>query len=126
MLLFFCYTHSFAQKIYKGHFSNGYTGATISFTVSKDGKWLQNITFDGYWRCGGISEKIKAGPDKAIAIKNGEVHTVITEPENGGSSAFRFSLDGTLNGNKASGTFRMNINALSCDTYLLRWSAMAK
>ena len=32
----------------------------------------------------------------------------------------------TIIGNKASGTFRMNINNLGCDTYLLKFTAIAE
>lgn len=114
------------QRKFSGKFSNGYTGTTISFAVSKDGHWLTDLVFDGYWRCGGSTEKIKAGPEKRIPIRNGEFHSVITDPENGGSSAFRFALDGSVKGGSASGTFRMSIVSLSCDTYLLKWTAVAK
>ncbi len=114
------------QRKFSGKFSNGFTSTTLSFSVSKDGQWLTDLVFDGYWRCGGSTEKIKAGPEKRIPIKNGEFHAVVTDPDSGGSSAFRFAVDGAVKGNLANGTFRMSIVALSCDTHLLKWTAAAK
>ncbi|WP_207425619.1 hypothetical protein [Pedobacter sp. SYSU D00535] len=117
---------SFAQKKFNGTFSNGYKGAKISFELSKDGKTIKNLTFNGYWRCGSSTEQITAGPEKPISVANGVIKSVITDPENGGASAFRFDIQGTVKGNTASGTFRMSIAGLSCDTYLLNWTATGK
>lgn len=115
----------YAQKKFSGTFSNGYKGAKLSFTLSADGKQITDFTFDGYWRCGGSTEHIKVGPDKPFEVKNGKVKGVITDPENGGASAFRFDLEGLINGKQANGTFRMSITGLSCDTYKLNWTAKA-
>ncbi|HSN60389.1 MAG TPA: hypothetical protein VLR49_05620 [Ferruginibacter sp.] len=114
------------QKKFTGTFSNGYKGAKLSFVLSADEKQIKDFTFTGYWRCGGSTENITAGPEKTFAVTNCEVHGVITDPENGGASAFRFSLDGIIKGKTASGTFRMSITGLSCDTYLLNWTAKTK
>jgi len=114
------------ESTWIGSFSNGYKGATISFDITADGKRLENLTFKGYWRCSGRTEQITMGPDKSYAIQNGVVTGVITEPENGGSSAFRFDLNAVVGSKTASGTLRININALSCDTYLLKWTAQKK
>jgi hypothetical protein len=117
---------AFGQQKFTGTFSNGYKGAKLSFVLSADKKWIKDLTFTGHWRCGGSTENITAGPEKAFPIKNGQVDAAITDPENGGSSAFRFNLKGLIKGNTASGTFRMSITGLSCDTYLLNWTANAK
>ncbi len=114
------------QQKFTGTFSNGYKGAKLNFVLSADKKWIKDLTFTGYWRCGGSTESITAGPEKAFPIKDGQVDAVITDPENGGSSAFRFNLKGLIKGNIANGTFRMSITGLSCDTYLLNWTANAK
>lgn len=114
------------QQKFTGTFSNGYKGATVSFVLSADKKSVSNFTFKGYWRCGGSTEQITAGPAKSFPVINGKIDAAITDPANGGSSAFRFKLNGTVNGNTASGTFRMSITGLSCDTYLLKWTAVAK
>ncbi len=114
---------AYGQQKFAGSFSNGYKGAKLSFVLSADQKTISDFTFTGYWRCGGSTESIIAGPGKSFPVKNGEVHAVITDPENGGSSAFRFNINGTVKSNTASGTFRMNITGLSCDTYLLNWTA---
>jgi hypothetical protein len=113
----------FAQKKFTGAFSNGYKGAKLTFTLSADGKQIKDFVFDGYWRCGSSIEHIKAGPDQNFAVVNGKVQGVILDPENGGSSAFRFNLEGTITGKTAKGTFRMSITGLSCDTFKLNWTA---
>ena len=117
-----------AQKkaSWQGTFSNGYKGATISFNISSDGKRLEDLTFIGYWRCSGGIEQITIGPDKSFPIQNGRVASVITEPENGGASAFRFDLNAIISSKSASGTLRINLNALGCDTYKLNWTAQNK
>lgn len=117
---------SFAQKKFSGTFSNGYKGAKITFELSKDGKTIKDLTFNGYWRCGSSTEQITAGPEKSIPVVNGVIKSVITDPENGGASAFRFDIQGAVKGSTAKGTFRMSITGLSCDTYLLNWTAEAK
>lgn len=123
-----CLTTSIAcgQQQFSGNFSNGYKGAKLSFVLSADKKAISDFTFAGYWRCGGRTENITTGPEKKIPVKNGEVHAVITDPENGGSSAFRFNLNGIIKEKTASGTFRMSITGLSCDTYVLNWTAKSK
>ena len=114
------------QQRFSGTVSNGYKGDKISFNLSADKKTITDLTFSGYWRCNGRLESITVGPEKGYAVKNGEVHGVILDPENGGSTAFRFALDGTIKGKTASGTFRMSITNLNCDTHLLKWTASAK
>ena len=111
------------EKKFTGTFSNGYKGAEISFRLSADGKQMNDLTFNGYWRCGGSTEQITAGPEKAFIVKNGRVSGLITEPENGGASAFRFELTAVFAGKQANGTFRMSVAGLSCDTYKLEWKA---
>lgn len=125
LALFACGLSGYAQKKFTGTFSNGYKGAKLSFTLSANGKQITDFTFDGYWRCGGSTEHIKVGPDKAFEVKNGVVKGIIIDPENGGASAFRFDLEGIINGKQANGTFRMSITGLSCDTYKLNWTAKA-
>lgn len=111
---------------YAGALSNGMKGDSLFFDVSADGKKLENLTFKGYWRCSGKLEQTTVGPDGAFTIKGGKVDEHISEPPNGGSTAWRFDLQANIQGNKASGTFRMNINNLGCDTYKLNWTAVAK
>ncbi|WP_423147083.1 hypothetical protein [Rubrolithibacter danxiaensis] len=114
------------KKKFTGTFSNGYKGAKISFTLSDDKKKMEDVTFDGYWRCGSSIEHITAGPEKSVPVNNGQINGIITEPEGGGSSAFRFEITGAIKGNTASGTFRMSITGLGCDTYELKWTAATK
>lgn len=117
-----------AQKktAWTGLVSNGFKGDAISFDISADGKRLENLTFKGYWRCSGKLEEITMGPEKSFPIANGRIAKAITEPEGGGSTAFRFDLNAIIQGKTASGTLRINLNGLSCDTYLLKWTANTK
>lgn len=100
---------------WKGSFSNGMKGATISFDV--EGNQVKNVTFQGYWRCDGKLELTTIGPDKGYLIKGKTVDGTIKE------SGFYFELHGAFNGNKASGTLRFAFVAGGCDTYKLNWTA---
>ncbi|TCZ70479.1 hypothetical protein [Flaviaesturariibacter aridisoli] len=112
---------------YEGVFSNGMKETFLSFDVSKDGNEVRNLTFKGWWYCDRrLTQERGIGPQKGFAIRANKVDGVVSEPENGGASAVRFELHGTFSGNKASGTFRMNINGLGCDTYVLNWTANRK
>jgi len=111
---------------WEGTFSNGMKGAKISFDISKDGKELKELTFEGYWRCEGKLDLTTLGPEKSFAIQNNKVDGVIVEPEGGGATAARFELHAAINGDTAEGSFRMNINGLGCDTYKLNWTASKK
>ena len=118
-----------AQKktSWAGAVSNGFKGDTITFDISADGKRLQNLTFKGYWRCSGRRlEELIIGPEKSYPIVNGKVDMAITEPEGGGATALRYDLKADIKGKSASGTLRINLNALGCDTYLLNWTANMK
>jgi hypothetical protein len=116
-----------AVKHYKGPLEGGFKGDSISFDVSADGKKLYNLTFKGYWRCGGKMERlIAAGPEGSFDIINNTVKDHISEPPNGGSTAWRFDINTTIDNKIAKGTFRMNINNLGCDSYLLKFTAVAK
>ena len=100
---------------WKGSFSNGMKGATISFDV--DGNQLKDLTFKGYWRCDGKLELTTIGPSAGYVIKGNTVDGTIKE------SGFYFEVHGNLNGNKASGTLRFAFVAGGCDTYKLNWTA---
>jgi hypothetical protein len=109
---------------WQGTVSNGMKGDKISFVVAPDGKTLTDLTFSGYWRCSGKLEQTTIGPDSDFAIKGGKVSGVVVDPAGGGATAWRYDLQGDFTGKAAAkGTFRMNINALGCDTYQLQWTA---
>lgn len=116
---------SLKSRHFAGAISNGMKGDSLFFDISADGKKLENLTFKGYWRCAGVLEQTTVGPDGAYTITNGKVSDHISEPPNGGATSWRFDLVADLMETKASGTFRMNINALACDTYKLQWTAVA-
>ena len=114
---------SISKRHFRGALSNGMKGDSISFDISADGKKLENLTFKGYWRCAGKLESTTVGPDGFFNIINDKVNDHISEPPDGGSTAWRFDLQASIAGKSASGTFRMNINNLGCDTYKLNWTA---
>lgn len=100
---------------WKGTFSNGMKGATISFEV--DGNKMKDLTFQGYWRCAGKLEQTTIGPGTAYVIKGKTAEGTIKE------SGFYFEVNGNFNGSKASGTLRFAFVAGGCDTYKLNWTA---
>ncbi len=116
-------TSSAIDGFYEGPFTNGMKETFISFQVFNNGTELKDLTFKGYWRCDGKLELTKMGPEGKFAIVNGKVKAHITQPEGGGATATRFELLANFSGNSAEGHFRMNINALNCDTYNLNWKA---
>lgn len=112
---------------FKGPLTGGYKGDSIFFDVSANGKKLENLTFKGHWRCSGKIEQIGAvGPDGSFDIVNGLTKGHISDPPDGGATAWRFEIDAAIKGKSASGTFRMNINNAGCDTYVLKFSAIGK
>jgi len=113
------------EKHFRGAFTNGMKGDSIFFTVSADNKTLSNLTFKGYWRCSGSLERTLTGPSGTYSINNGKVSGHLSEPPDGGSTAWRFDVDAEIKENTASGSFRMNINNLGCDTYKLQFTAVA-
>jgi hypothetical protein len=117
---------SIRKQMYAGAISNGMKGDSIFFAISADGKKLEDLTFKGYWRCSGRLEQTTVGPDGSFEVKNGVVKGSIVEPPDGGSTAWRFELDANIGAGKATGSFRMNINNLGCDTYKLNFTAIAK
>lgn len=115
-----------AKNHYEGAFTNGMKETFISFDISENGTKLENLTFTGYWRCNGELEQDILGPEKSFTIRDNKVDETITEPEDGEATAIRYELHATIDGEEAAGTFRMNINALGCDTYVLNWTAQKK
>lgn len=112
---------------FRGALSGGMKGDSIFFDISADGKRLENLMFKGYWYCDGkLTRENAAGPEGFFTLENGKVNSHISEPPNGGATAWRFDLSATVVGKKASGTFRMNINALRCNTGTLSWEAAEK
>lgn len=107
--------------------SNGMKGDSLFFTISADRKKLSDLMFKGYWRCSGtLTQERAAGPKGTFEVVNDKIDGVISEPPGGGSTSWRFELHATLDGNKAMGTFRMNINNLGCDSYVLKFEGTAR
>ncbi len=107
--------------------SNGMKGDSLFFEVSPDRKKLSDLYFKGYWRCAGkLTQERAAGPEGSFTIANNKIDGVVSEPPGGGSTAWRFEMHAVLDGKKVSGTFRMNINALGCDSYVLKFAGVAR
>jgi hypothetical protein len=109
-----------AEGQWKGSFSNGMKGAKLSFEVS--GNELKDLTFEGYWHCDGKLDLTTIGPEKSFTIKSGKVDGVIVEPEDG-MAPFRYEIHGRFDGEKASGTLKIDNVPAGCTTYKLNWTA---
>ena len=113
-------------KHFRGALTKGMKGDSIFFDVNSEGTKVENLYFKGYWYCDGKLERQNAaGPEGSFTITDNKVDQHISEPPNGGATAWRFDLTATIDGNNASGTFRMNINNLGCNTGMLSWTATA-
>jgi hypothetical protein len=111
---------------FRGALTGGYKGDSIFFEVNAKGTKLEDLLFKGYWRCNGKMEVMRAaGPEGYFTLTDNKVNDHISEPPDGGATAWRFDLNATIEGKKAHGTFRMNINALGCNTGTLKWEAIA-
>lgn len=94
----------------------------ISFVVSPDGKQLSELTFDGYWHCGGHPERQVMHPKTCFSIVDGKVVGEALDPPTGGT--WRFELQGDFTARSATArTFRMNITGLGCANYQREWAA---
>lgn len=105
---------------WKGSFSNGMKGATISFEVAGDS--VKDLTFQGYWRCEGKLDLTTLGPSTAYPLQGNSFDGVIVEPKDG-PAPFHFEVHGKLNDNKAEGTLQFVNTAAGCTTYKLNWTA---
>jgi hypothetical protein len=106
-----------------GEVTGGYTGNRISFTVSADGARMEDITFEGHWDCEDGIETATLGPTAPAPLAGDTIAVLSVEPEDGGATAQRFDMQGRFAEGRASGTLRINLNALGCDTRVLSWSA---
>jgi hypothetical protein len=111
---------SSTTNLWKGSFSNGMKGATLSFVV--EGDELKELTFAGYWRCDRKLELTTLGPEENFPIKDNKVDGVIIEPKDG-PAPFHYELNGSFNGDKAEGTLNISNVAAGCTTYKLNWTA---
>lgn len=112
---------SYAGKHFEGPFTSGMKGAKISFDISADGKKLNNLTYKGYWHCGGKTEFANYSPDTGYDIIDGKVSGTIQERSTG--VLFEFMIDGNITGSTASGTYNMRLNPGNCMTGTITWTA---
>lgn len=108
---------------WQGEVTGGYTGNRIAFTLADGGARIADIVFTGHWDCADGIETTTSGPSAAFPVSGGRIAIESAEPPGGGATATRFVMNGQLAGDSASGTLRVNINALGCDTRELSWSA---
>lgn len=111
---------SAGEGSWRGSFSNGLTGAKLSFDVN--GNELKNLTFEGYWRCEGKLDLTTIGPEKSFTIEGDKVDGVIIEPEDG-AAPFRYEIHGSFDDDKAEGTLKIDNAPAGCTTYKLNWTA---
>jgi hypothetical protein len=114
-----------AQKplSYEGEFQSGYRDTKISFNVSQDGKQVSDLSFSGNLKCDSSIQQIKITTSKPLALTNGKVDGIVSDPEDGGPTAWHFEIHGFVLKGKATGTFRLHNTNLGCDTHKLKWSA---
>lgn len=108
---------------WSGEVTGGYKGNQIMFGVSPDGGQISGIAFQGHWDCSDGIEMTTSGPEGAYPVTAGRVKVSSVEPPDGGATAIRFEMEGQMGAASASGTLRINLNALGCDTRVLTWTA---
>jgi hypothetical protein len=99
---------------------------TITFRVSANGKQIEDVVFDGFWRCDDAMSSFKKGllkkvdvntPPGVFAISNGAFSDIKKEPY------LAWTFEGAFTGGTtARGTFRIEYST-ECDTYKLEWTA---
>jgi len=99
---------------------------TMTFRVSANGGQIEDVVFDGYWRCDDALSSFKKGllkkvdvnsPPGTFVITNGKFSDVKKEPY------IAWTFDGIFNSaTTAKGTFMIEY-ALECTTYKLEWIA---
>ncbi len=99
---------------------------TMTFRVSANGGQIEDVVFEGYWRCDDPSSSFKKGllkkvdvnsPPGTFSITNGAFSDIKKEPY------LAWTFEGVFTGaTTARGTFRIEY-ATECDTYKLEWTA---
>lgn len=102
--------------------SNGYKGDVLTFTVSADGKRIENVEFVGHWRSrsGRTEVLMDLDPPNPFAVANGLFSAVQQVPASGMWWEFtgRFTSATT-----AEGSYRTAFAGGENDTYKLKWTA---
>ncbi len=108
---------------WSGEATGGYTGNRISFTVAGGGGSISDVMFEGHWDCTDGIESTTSGPSGTHPMEGGRIAVTSVDPPGGGATATRFVMQGQMEPGRASGTLRINLNALGCDTRELKWTA---
>ncbi|HXG82458.1 MAG TPA: tetratricopeptide repeat protein [Pyrinomonadaceae bacterium] len=99
---------------------------TMTFRVSANGGQIEDVVFDGYWRCDDALSSFKKGLLKKVdvnsspgtfAVANGKFSDVKKAPY------IAWTFEGVFTGaTTAKGSFRVEYST-ECDTYKLEWTA---
>jgi hypothetical protein len=102
--------------------SNGYKGDKLVFTISADGKQVENVTFTGYWqnRDRTIEVLKNLDPPNPFLINKGAFSAV----QQVSKSRIWWEFTGRfLTYSTAEGTYRVAYAGVENDTYKLKWTA---
>ena len=102
--------------------SNGYKGDKLTFTVSADGKRVENVEFTGHWRSRSSRTEVlmDLDPPNPFAISKGSFSAVQREE----SAGMWWEFIGTFtSATTAEGSYRCTFAGGENDTYKLKWIA---
>jgi hypothetical protein len=102
--------------------SNGYKGDVLTFTVSADGKRVENVEFKGHWRSRSSRTEVlqHLDPPKPFDISKNAFSAVQREED--ASMWWEFIGDFT-SATTAEGSYRCTFAGGENDTYKLKWTA---
>ena len=102
--------------------SNGYKGDKLTFTVSADGKRIENVEFTGHWRSRSSRTEVlmNLDPPNPFAISKGSFSAVQREESAGMWWEFIGNFTSAIT---AEGSYRCTFAGGENDTYKLKWTA---
>lgn len=102
--------------------SNGYKGDKLTFTVSADGKRVENVEFTGHWRSRSSRTEVlmNLDPPNPFTISKGNFSAVQREESAGMWWEFIGSFTSAAT---AEGSYRCTFAGGENDTYKLKWTA---
>jgi hypothetical protein len=102
--------------------SNGYKGDKLTFTVSADGKRVENVEFTGHWRSRSSRTEVlmNLDPPNPFAISKGSFSAVQREESAGMWWEF---IGNFTSATAAEGSYRCTFAGGENDTYKLKWTA---
>lgn len=102
--------------------SNGYKGDKLTFTVSADGKRVENVEFTGHWRSRSYGAEVlmDLDPPKPYTISKDSFSAVQQEEKAGMWWEF---IGKFTSATTAEGSYRCSFAGGENDTYKLKWTA---